>query len=146
MVKDKEESLVFPDDGFPDRVLKTSLFLSAIVIICSLSYVSLLSTVSIAVGCFLSLVTYKTLWWTIRYGMQYKKSEMKKFFLQIGLLKYFTVGTVLFAACFFLDVNILAMTFGLGIVIIVIVLKMASRLLVSYMNTSIKVPFKDRNV
>lgn len=145
VIEDKEKSLLFFDEGFPDRVLKTSFFLSLIIVICSLSYMSLMITVSVAIGCFVSLILYKILWWTIQHAIQHKRSEIKKFFLKISIVKYFIVGAILLSICLFLEVNIIALMLGLSIVIAVIILKIGSKLLVNYMNRSIKVSFKDFN-
>ncbi|MGQ3684687.1 MAG: hypothetical protein ACUBOA_06735 [Candidatus Loosdrechtia sp.] len=146
MVHEQNSSAVFPDEDFPDRVLRSSLLLSLMIVLCSLSYVSLVSTLSIAAGCFISLAIYKTMWWTIRYGMRYRKAEIKKFFLKIGLLKYFIVGMALFSVCFFTNVNIPAMAFGLGVVLMVMVMKIGSRLLVDYLNKAVRVPSGNRKV
>ncbi len=126
------------DDGFPGRVLTTSLYLSLVIIVCSLSYLSLMGTVSLAVGCFLSLIVYKILWWTIQYAVLHKRSEIKGFFLKVSLTKYGIIGVMLLSFCLFFEVNIVALSLGLGIVLIVLVTKIGSTLLVKYMNTSIK--------
>ena len=146
MIKDnKQEFSLLLDEGFPDRVLKTAFFLSLIVIVCSLSYMSLILTLSISIGCFISLILYKTTWWTIQHAIQYKRMGIKGFFLKISILKYFVVSAMLLSACLFLDINVAAMALGLGIVVAVIILKVGSRLLVNYLNRSIKVPFKNIN-
>ncbi|MCF6157449.1 MAG: hypothetical protein E3K32_02520 [wastewater metagenome] len=149
-IEDKEKLLLSLDSGFPDRVLKTSFFLSLLMIICSLSSVSLISTLSLAIGCFISLGFYKTLWWTIQRAISYRgenqKPKIQRFFLKIGLLKYFTMGAILLSSCLFLDINIIATALGLGIVIIVMMMKIGSKLIVGYVNRAVKVPFKDSNV
>lgn len=142
---DREKPLLFLDKDFPDRVIKTSFFLSLMAIVCSLSYKSFSLTLSVTIGCFISLILYKTLWWTIQHATQYKRTDIKVFFLKISLLKYFVVGTMLFLACLFLEVNIVAMALGLGIVLAVVVMKIGSRVLVTYLNRSIKVPFEKVN-
>jgi hypothetical protein len=139
MADDKEKSFLCFDEGFPDRVLKTSYLLSLIVIACSLSYMSLMLTASIVIGCLISLILYKTTWWTIQHGIQNKREEMKGFFLKISFLKYFVVGAMLLSACLLLEVNVAALALGLGIVVAVIVLKVGSRLFVNYMNRAVKV-------
>ena len=141
----KEKPLLCFDEGFPDRVLKTSFFLSLIIIAYSLSYMSLMLTLSVSIGCFISLILYKTTWWTIQHAVQYKSTGIKGFFLKISILKYFVVSAMLLSACLFLDINVAAMALGLGIVVAVIILKVGSRLLVNYLNRSIKVPFKNIN-
>lgn len=127
------------DAGFPDRVLKTSFYLSLIAIVGSLSYMSFMGTVSIAAGCCISLILYKMLWWTVQYAVRHKRSEIKGFFLKVSLLKYGIVGVMLLSVCLFLDVHVVALTLGLSVVLIVLVLKIGSRILVHYMNKSIKV-------
>ncbi|GAB62510.1 MAG: hypothetical protein DWB56_01620 [Candidatus Jettenia sp.] len=150
IIEDKEKSLLFFDEGFPDRVLKTSFFLSLLLVVCSLSYMSFIVTVSVAVGCFISLILYKVLWWTIRHtirhAIQHKSSEIKKFLLKINILKYFILGALLLSISLFLDVDVIAMMIGLSVVIAVIIMKIGSKVLVNYMNKSVKVPYKDMNL
>ena len=143
MTADKEKSVLFPDDGFPDRVIKTSVLLSLIIIAGSLSYMSFVLTTSIAIGCFISIALLKTTWWTIQYAVRHKRKKIKGFFLSISFLKYFIIGSMLLSACLFLETNVAAMSLGLSIVVAVIVMKVGSRLFVNYLNRSIKVPFKN---
>ena len=72
-------------------------------------------------------------------------SSAASFFLKVSFLKYFVLGAMLLSACLFLDVNIFAMAAGLGIVVAVVILKIVGRLLVNYMNKSIKVSYKGIN-
>ena len=141
MLKDYKSkiSLLF-DEVFPERVLKTSVLLSLIVIAGSLSYMSFVLTTSIAIGCFISITLFKTTWWTIRHATQNNKSKIKWFFLKISLLKYFIIGSLLLSACFFLEINVVAMLLGLGMVVAVIVLKVGGTALVNFMNKSVKMP------
>lgn len=127
------------DEGFPDRVLQMSLSLSLIAIAYSLSYMSFTLTLSIAIGSFASLVSCKVLWWTIQHGLRHERVEIKKFFLKASILKYSVVGGILFFVCVFLEINAIAMAVGLGIVVAVIVMKVGSKLLVDFLNKSIKV-------
>ncbi|MCF6155839.1 MAG: hypothetical protein E3K36_11440 [Candidatus Brocadia sp.] len=136
---DKAKNFLLLDDGFPDRVLKTSFYLTILVIVCFLSCMSLMWTVSIAVGCCISLILCKTLWWTIQYAVRHKRSEIKGFFLKVSLVKYGVVGVMLLSVCLFLEVNVVALSLGLSIVLFVIVMKIGSKLLVNYLNKSIKV-------
>lgn len=138
IMDDKTKFFLLLDDSFPDRVLKTSFYLSLVVIVCSLSYMSLVGTVSIAVGCCISLILYKMLWWTIQYAVRHKRSEIKAFFLKVSMVKYCIVGVMLLSACLFLEVNVVALALGLSMVLIVLVMKIGSKLLVNYMNKSIK--------
>src|SRR3989338_10005786 len=146
MLKDYKSkiSLLF-DEVFPERVLKTSVLLSLIVIAGSLSYMSFVLTTSIAIGCFISITLFKTTWWTIRHATQNNKSKIKWFFLKISLLKYFIIGSLLLSACFFLEINAAAMALGLSIVVAVIIMKVGSRLFVNYINRSVKVHSKNIN-
>ena len=141
MLKDYKSkiSLLF-DEVFPERVLKTSVLLSLIVIAGSLPYMSFVLTTSIAIGCFISITLFKTTWWTIRHATQNNKSKIKWFFLKISLLKYFIIGSLLLSACFFLEINVVAMSLGLGMVVAVIVLKVGGTALVNFMNKSVKMP------
>ena len=135
---DNEKFVLFPDDGFPDRVIKTSVLLSLIIIVGSLSYMSFVLTTSIAIGCFISIALLKTTWWTIQYAVRHKREKIKGFFLSISFLKYFIIGTMLLSACLFLEINVAAMALGLSMVVAVIVMKVGSKLLVNYMNVTIK--------
>ena len=131
---DKTKFSLSLDDGFPDRVLKTSLYLSLMIIVCSFSYLSLMATMSVAVGCFISLILYKMLWWMVQYAVRHKR-----FFLKVSLVKYGIVGAMLLSFCLFSEVNVIALALGLSIVLIVLVMKIGSKLLVNYMNKSFKV-------
>ncbi len=142
MDEEKEAFLIF-DEGFPERVLKSSFYLSLIVIAYSLSYMSLMLTVSVALGCFISLVLCNVLWWTIRRAVKHDKSEIRGLFLKAGIVKYVFVGVLLLSACLFLEVNVAAMAVGLGVVVAVIMMKAGSRLLVSYLNRTVKPPGLD---
>ena len=142
---DKEKSVLFPDDGFPDRVIKTSVLLSLIIIAGSLSYMSFVLTTSIAIGCFISIALLKTTWWTIQYAVRHKRKKIKGFFLSISFLKYFIIGSMLLSACLFLEINAAAMALGLSIVVAVIVMKIGSRLFVNYMNRPVKAPSENIN-
>ena len=128
------------DESFPDRVIKTSVLLSLIIIDGSLSYMSFVLTTSIAVGCFISIALFKTTWWTIQYAVRHKREKIKGFFLKISFLKYFIIGAMLLSACFFLEINVAAISLGLSIVVAVIVMKVGGRLFVNYLNRSVKVP------
>jgi hypothetical protein len=141
MVKDYKSkiSLLF-DEVFPERVFKTSVLLSLIIVAGSLSYMSFVLTTSLAIGCFISIALCKTTWWTIRHATQNNKSKIKGFFLKISLLKYFIIGSLLLSACIFLEINIVAMSLGLGMVVAVIVLKTGGTALVNFMNKSVKMP------
>ena len=136
-INNKVPSSLF-DDGFPDRVIKTSVLLSLIIIVGSLSYMSFVLTTSIAIGCFISIALLKTTWWTIQYAVRHKREKIKGFFLSISFLKYFIIGTMLLSACLFLEINVAAMALGLSMVVAVIVMKVGSKLLVNYMNVTIK--------
>jgi len=136
---DKEKTVVLFDEGFPDRVFKTTVLLSLIMIAGSLSYTSFALTASIAIGCFISIALFKTTCWTIRYAVQHKREKIKIFFLQISFLKYFVIGAMLLSACLFLEINPAAMSLGLSVVVAVIVMKVGGRLLANYLNRAVKV-------
>jgi len=141
-INNKAQSSLF-DERFPDRVLKTSVMLSLIIIAGSLSYMSLVLTTSIAIGCFISIALFKTTWWAIQYAVRHKREKIKGFFLKISFLKYFIIGTMLLSACLFLEINAAAMSLGLSMVVAVIIMKVGSRLFVNYLNRSIKVPLEN---
>ena len=128
------------DESFPDRVIKTSVLLSLIIIAGSLSYMSFVLTTSIGIGCFISIALFKTTWWAIQYAVRHKREKIKGFFLKISFLKYFIIGAMLLSACFFLEINVAAISLGLSIVVAVIVMKVGGRLFVNYLNRSVKVP------
>jgi len=130
------------DEGFPDRVLQMSFYVSLVVIACSLSYQSFTITLSVSIGCFMSLVLLKVTWWAIRHAVQYKQSRIKGFILKINIIKYFALGACLLSACVFWDINAVALAIGLGIVLMIIILKVTGKLLVNYMNKTIKVPYE----
>ncbi len=138
-INNKAPSSLF-DENFPDRVIKTSVLLSLIIIAGSLSYMSFVLTTSIAIGCFISIALFKTTWWAIQYAVRHKREKIKGFFLKISFLKYFIIGTMLLSACLFLEINVAAMSLGLSMVVAVIIMKVGSRLFVNYLNRSIKVP------
>lgn len=142
MIRDEKMAALFFDEGFPDRVFKMSLYLSLVVVAYSLSYMSFMLTLSIAIGCLVSLASCKVLWWTVQQGLWHGRSEIKKFFLKVSILKYFAMGGILFFSCVFLKINIVAMASGLSIVMAVIVMKIGSKLLVNFMSKSIKVSEK----
>ena len=136
-INDKAPSSLF-DENFPDRVIKTSVLLSLIIIASSLSYMSFVLTTSLAIGCFISIALFKTTWWAIQYAVRHKRGKIKGFFLKISFLKYFIIGTMLLSACLFLEINVAAMSLGLSIVVAVIIMKVGSRLFVNYLNRSVK--------
>src|SRR4030067_2314540 len=136
---DKEKTVVLFDEGFPDRVFKTTVLLSLVMIAGSLSYSSFALTASIAIGCFISIALFKTTWWTIQYAVRHKKDKIKSFFLQISFLKYFIIGAMLLSACLFLEVDVAAMSLGLSVVVAVIVMKVVGRLFANYLNRAVQV-------
>src|SRR3972149_8913931 len=103
-INNKEPSSLF-DESFPDRVVKTSVLLSLIIIAGSLSYMSFMLTTSIAIGCFISIALLKATWWAIQYAVRHKGEKLKGFFLKISFLKYFIIGSMLLSACLFLEIN-----------------------------------------
>ena len=125
-INNKAPSSLF-DENFPDRVLKTSVLLSLIIIAGSLAYMSFVLTTSIAIGCFISIALFKTTWWTIQYAVRHNREKIKRVFLLISFLKYFIIGTMLLSACLLLEINAAAMSLGLSIVLAVIVMKVGSR-------------------
>ena len=136
-INNKVPSSLF-DESFPDRVLKTSVMLSLIIIAGSLSYMSFVLTTSLAIGCFISIALFKTTWWAIQYAVRHKREKIKGFFLKISFLKYFIIGTMLLSACLFLEINAAATALGLSMVVAVIIMKVGSRLFVNYLNRSVK--------
>ncbi|MEK6765040.1 MAG: hypothetical protein AABY49_02265 [Planctomycetota bacterium] len=129
-INNKKPSSLF-DESFPDRVIKTSALLSLFIIAGSLSYMSFVLTTSIAIGCFISIALFKTTWWTIQYVVRHNREKIKGILLLISFLKYFIIGTMLLSACLLLEINAVAMSLGLSIVVAVIVMKVGSILFVN---------------
>lgn len=72
-LQDEKTDTLSLDEGFPGRVFQMSFYLSLIIIAGSFSYMSAKLTLSVAIGCFISLLLFKMSWWGIRFGVEKKK-------------------------------------------------------------------------
>lgn len=143
--QDEKTDTLSLDEGFPGRVFQMSFYLSLIIIAGSLSYMSAKLTLSVAIGCFISLLLFKMSWWGIRFGVEKKREQIKGFILKVSIAKYFIAGGMLFSACVFLEVNIIALFIGLSMVIAVIILKILGSLFVRQLNNRVKFPYENVN-
>jgi hypothetical protein len=126
--------LLIIDDGFLQRVHKTSLLLSLFIIISSLVYWDSSITLGLILGASIGLTFFGILCWTVN---RFSKLDSKKrvfFAIKITLLKFPLLGVVLYYAFSYISINPLALIAGIGIVQAVIILKIVGILLVNYMN------------
>ncbi len=129
----------YPDEGFPGRVFYTSLVLAVLMVLGSTSLQSFPLTLSLALGSGTSLVLSSVLWWTILRMSSRDKEGAKRFFLWASLLKYLSLVGVLYLVFHYLQVVPIAFLAGIGLVPMVIVLKLAGMVLVSYLKDSVSV-------
>ncbi|MEE9583963.1 MAG: ATP synthase subunit I [Candidatus Brocadiales bacterium] len=127
------------DEGFPGRVFYTSLVLAVLTVLGSTSLQSFPLTLSLALGSGTSLVLSRVLWWTILRMSSRDKEGAKRFFLCASLLKYLFLIGVLYLVFRYLQVVPIAFLAGIGLVPMVIVLKLAGMVLVSYLKESVSV-------
>ncbi|MEE8185515.1 MAG: ATP synthase subunit I [Thermodesulfobacteriota bacterium] len=126
--------LLIVDDGFLQRVQKTSLLLSLFVIISSLAYWDSSITLGLILGAFISLTFFGILCWTINRLFKLDSKKRGFFAIKITLLKFPLLAIVLYYALSYISINPLALIVGIGIVQVVIILKIFGILLVNYMN------------
>jgi hypothetical protein len=130
--------LLIVDDGFLQRVHKTSLLFSLFIIISSLAYWDSSITLGLVLGASIGLTFFGILRWTV--SKFFKLGSKKKVFfaIKITLLKFPLLGIVLYYAFSYISINPLALIAGIGIVQAVIILKIVGILLVNYMNSLAK--------
>ncbi len=128
---------IIVDDGFIQRVHKTSLLLSLFIIILSLSYRDSAITLGLLLGVSISLTFFELLRWTVNKffisKLHWKKSAF--FAIKITLLKFPLLGVILYYVLKYININPLALIVGIGIVQAVMVLKVVGILFVNYMNS-----------
>ena len=128
---------IIVDDGFIQRVHKTSLLLSLFIIILSLSYRDSAITLGLLLGVSISLTFFELLWWTVNKffssKLHWKKSAF--FAIKITLLKFPLLGIILYYVLKYININPLALIAGIGIVQAVMILKVVGILFVNYMNS-----------
>ncbi|UCD56122.1 MAG: ATP synthase subunit I [Candidatus Hydrogenedentota bacterium] len=122
------------DAGFPDRVFRTGLIFSTIVVICSLFSMPLPVTVGLALGMAISLSLFKLLCWTIGRLFVKEKRKSAGFLFAVSLVKYPLIVAVLYYSLRYLEINVFALAAGLSIAYVVMVLKVVGMALVNYMN------------
>jgi len=124
------------DDGFIQRVHKTSLWLSLFIIILSLSYRDSAITLGLILGVSISLTFFKLLCWTVNRFFSSKLQMRKRAFfaIKITLLKFPLLGVLLYYVLRYININPLALIVGIGIVQAVMVLKVVGILFVNYTN------------
>lgn len=127
------------DDGFLQRVFKTSLMFSLFIVISSLVYEDSSITLGLAIGAFISLTFFAILRWTIDRFFKLDNKKRVFFAVKITLLKFPLLGIILYYAFRHITINPLALIAGIGIVQAVMVLKVVGILLVNYMNSLVKV-------
>ena len=124
------------DDGFIQRVHKTSLLLSLFIIILSLSYRDNAITLGLVLGVSISLTFFDILWWTVNKFFNSKLHRKKSAFfaIKITLLKFPLLGIILYYVLSHININPFALIVGIGIVQAVMVLKVVGILFVNYTN------------
>ncbi len=131
------------DEGFPRRVFNTSLVLAVVMVLCSTSLQSFPLTLSLALGSGTSVVLGGILWWTILRLSSRDREGAKRFFLWVSILKYISLVGVFYLIFNYLPIVPEAFLAGIGLVPMVIVLKLAGMVLVSYLKGSVRVDHKD---
>ena len=124
------------DDGFIQRVHKTSLLLSLFIIILSLSYRDNAITLGLVLGVSISLTFFDISWWTVNKFFNSKLHRKKSAFfaIKITLLKFPLLGIILYYVLSHININPFALIVGIGIVQAVMVLKVVGILFVNYTN------------
>ncbi len=129
------------DEGFPRRVFKTSIILSAIFLVYSLFFYSMPVTLGLVIGEAISICSLKILLSTISKfflvdNIAKKKGSIKKIVTFISTVKFMFFGAILFFVFKYLTVNVLALFVGVSIVQIVIFFKILGLLFVNHLNKS----------
>lgn len=137
------DNVLFLDEEFPKRVLKTSLILSVILSLFSTSLGSVEITCGLTFGMALSFGLMRLLWWlTSAMLPELVKNKRKKITFPLiffNLVKYVLISGALFYILRYVPVNLIAFLIGVSFVQLVMVSKILSIMLVNYTNKSIKV-------
>ncbi len=132
---ERRDTLLKIDAGFPDRVFRTGVIFSVVIVICSLFSMPTPITVGLALGAAISLSLFKLLCWTISRLFVKEKRKSTGFLVAIGFVKYPVIVAVLYYSLRYLEINVFALAAGLSIAYIVMVLKVVGMALVNYMNS-----------
>lgn len=129
------------DEGFPKRVIKTSVILAVIFIIYSFFINSLPVTLGLAIGEAISIFSIKALLWILDSYFKpnaviANKGSIKRIVTLAGIVKIIFIGAVLFFVFRYITINFIALFIGVSIVQIVIVFKILGLLFVNYLNKS----------
>lgn len=122
------------DRGFPDRVFKTGVVFSAVIVVCSLVSMPFPVTLGLALGMAISLSLFKLLCWTIAKLFAKEKGKRAGFLFAVSLVKYPLIVAVLYYSLRNFEINVFALAAGTAVVYIVMVLKVAGMALVNHMN------------
>lgn len=124
------------DKDFPRRVFKTSVVLSALIILLLFLYGQWPITLGFMIGTGISILFFKILWWTV--DQVFKRSGKKAlyFSLKIFLIKFPLLGIFLYYAFKNLEINPFALVGGIALVQVVMFLKAIGVTVVNWMNTS----------
>lgn len=123
------------DDGFLQRVSKTSLLVSLFIIISSLAYWDSSITLGLILGAFIGLTFFGILCWTVNRFFKLDSKKRVFFAIKITLLKFPLLCIVLYYVLGYISINSFALIAGIGIVQAVMILKIVGILLLNYMNS-----------
>lgn len=126
------------DEGFPNRVYHTSLFLMAIMALVSPSFQSFAVCSGLLAGSAISLGLCKLQWRTVRWFFSEGRQDRGRFFLRVTLLKYVLLCVLFYIAFNYLQMNVIAFIVGISLVPAVITAKMTGILLVNYLNSPLE--------
>lgn len=122
------------DEGFPKRVLKTSLILTGLIILVSISQWPLEVTTGFIIGAGISLILFIILCGSVKYLLHPDSKREKLFFGIAFIFKFFALLIALFLTFKYLSFSYLAFLIGIGLVQLVIFLKLVGIVMVNYMN------------
>lgn len=131
----QKAKMLIPEEGFPQRVFYTSLFLMAIVALVSPSFTSFEVCSSLLAGSAISLGLCNLQWRTVQWFLSGGGQDRRRFFQRVTLLKYFLLCVLFYIALVYLRMNVVAFTIGISLVPLVITAKMAGIMLVNYLNS-----------
>jgi ATP synthase I chain len=128
------------DDAFLRRVLKTSLWFSLFIIMCSFAYRDNSITMGLFLGACISLAFFAVLHWTVNKFFSFKKDRKKKpfFAIKITLIKFPILGVILYYSLTHVNINSFSLIVGISIVQAVMILKVVGMLFTNRMNSLAK--------
>ncbi|MFV1951332.1 MAG: ATP synthase subunit I [Nitrospinota bacterium] len=129
------------DDDFLQRVLKTSLWVSLFIIMCSFAYRDSSMTAGLFLGACISLVFFALLCWTVKKIFNFKQNREKTpfFAIKITLIKFPVLGVILYYSLSRIDINPFSLIAGISIVQVVMILKVIGMLFTNRMNSLAKI-------